>query len=313
MKKTQNAGVTGKAVFVGLMLACASGCGSKDSGVPESPEPVVEELTLPSLPSPNGYQMLVQAGENTRALPSPVESMSRGALEAYLGSHDEVLEILASALEQSSRVVLDGEVEFTDAHVQGQEALRKLANLCLAQAALAEGKVQMQMAMEAYFKLLRIGIEVGRGGLESDLRMGLDFEEKAVARLAGLVRRLPKEAVSSGLETLNAIQEIRPALQSLREWSALLEKTIHAPLLAGLDSSQREQRNARFEAVVDDSMQQLKKLRVLSIKWAARVYEFEHGVLPDGLDKLVPELLPDVPTDPSNGQPFTVAVLKESR
>lgn len=42
----------------------------------------------------------------------------------------------------------------------------------------------------------------------------------------------------------------------------------------------------------------------LRLKVALRLYELKHGRLPDGLEALVPEFLPELPADPFGGQPF---------
>lgn len=301
---------SGQWVSLGIWLLCVVGCGSKEGESAKTLDETAAPQTLPPLPSPNGYEMLLQAADNTKPLPSPVESMSRGGLEAYLASHDDAFAIVRSALQEESRVILDGASEFSEDHAKGQESLRNLVNLYLARAALAEGKVQMSAAMEAYLELLQIGIEVGRGGLESDLRLGIEVEEKARVGLDGLIRRLPKDAVKEGLEVLIEIHGTRPTPLALREWATLLESTIHSSLLEGLDDSQRQQRKAQWDAVVDDSTRQLSKLLGLLVRWSARAYEFEHGTLPETLSHLVPNLLSDVPIDPSTGQPFTAAVLK---
>ncbi len=46
------------------------------------------------------------------------------------------------------------------------------------------------------------------------------------------------------------------------------------------------------------------RLDALRLIAACRIYELRHGRLPDALDMLVPALLPEVPRDPFDGQPF---------
>ena len=76
-------------------------------------------------------------------------------------------------------------------------------------------------------------------------------------------------------------------------------KDIH-PLQAGLAS-------VWLESLPRVLARQDLTMRVLRVRAAIALYEKQHGVPPDRLDALVPEFLPEVPSDPFDGKPLRYA------
>ncbi len=269
--------------------------------------------SLPALPSPNGYDMLLQAGDNTRSPNSPVAEMSRGALETYLLSHDDAFEIATAAFETECRVVLDGEVEFSPARQEGLEALQRLAELFTARALLAEGKVQMQVALDAHLERLRLGSMVAQGGITEDLLVGVLIEEGARSGIEAMIRKLTKLSLENALERLTALEDSREMPDAHREWGELIDKTIHPSFLNSMTVEQRAERREGFRLALQKNTEQLRKLRALILQVAGRLYEFQTGKTPDTLSALVPSLISEIPIDPTTGNPFEDTVMSRGK
>lgn len=282
----------------------------KPESVAGSEEPVVEVVELPPLPSPNAYGILLQAADNTTKLVAEVESMSRGALEAYLAPQEDALKIVRSASEYDSRVILDGEAEFSEGHREEIDALGRLAKVYLAQALLAESKVQINDALEAYLEIIRIGTVVARGGIASNLNGGVVIDELGCQGIESLIRRLSKKSIRLAIEEIGKISAHRYNEAELLEWGLLLDQTIHKARLAALDEDQLGERQKIRKQAIEASAGQLLRMRVLQLRLALRSYEFKTGKEPESLSLLAPDHISAIPKNPTTGDLLTRADLK---
>ena len=294
-------------LIVGLFLLQPTAGSEGDDEVVVSVEPA----SFPPLPAPNAYEMFLQAADNTKTMESEVSEMSRAALENYLLSHDDAFEIARAAFQAECRVVLDGESEFSPAHGNGLKSLQRLGDVFTAKALLAEGKVQMQEALDAHLERMRLGIMIARGGMPDDILTGIVIEEAARSGIESLIRRLTKVSLEAALASLNELENGRATPDAHRKWGELLEATIHAGLVEDMTTKQREKRHEERQLAIDKNAEQLRKLRVLILQVAGRLFEFQNGTTPNTLSALLPKLIPEIPIDPISGEAFDDSVLNQ--
>jgi len=298
-------------LFLAAVVAALVWATREQPGLDLGTEPVVvETLEYPPFPSPNGYGILLQAADNTKKLDKDVKSLSRGALEAYLSPHEEAMKIARSAFEHDSRVSLDGESEFKGSHAEELDGFGRLGTLFMAQALLAESKVQVNGAFDAYLDVLKIATVVSRGGVAGNLNAGNVINEKGCLGVESLIRKLSKDRIRVAIEKIGEINQQRPGIDELREWGLFLDQTLHEGRMATLDQGQLDEKKRDSEVAIESASMQLKKLRVVLVRLALRSFEFQNGKQPESLSLLMPEYLPHIPTDPSTGDVFTLADLE---
>lgn len=269
-------------------------------------KPVVEMIKYPPFPAPNGYGILLQAADNTKNLDEDPKSLSRGALEVYLSTHEEALKIARSAFEHDSRVILDGESEFTESQSEELDGFSRISTLFVAQALLAESKIQVKGALDAYLDVLKIATVASRGGVAENLNAGNSINERGCLGVEGLIRRLSKDQIRMAIGVIGEINQQRPSAAELRKWALLLDQSLHAERMAALNQGQRDEKQRDLEMAIESAGKQLARLRILLLRLAIRSFEFQNGKQPETLSLLTPEYLPQIPSDPSTGDAFSL-------
>ena len=289
-------------------FAAACGCGILPKNPPEDEilsEPSPENLVpiLPPYPSPNAYEMLLQAAAATQPSASaPVHSMRRGELSAYLRQHQETLKLARAAFHYESRVVLGTGIRFWQQHAEELAGLERLSNLFLADGLYAETIVQIQPAMEAYLEIMQLGQYTANGGTLIDRLAGITIEEKGARSLKSLLRKLSKENVDKALEALKNLEEERSSAEAIREWEKLLSQTLFAENPPTNNKTDQQQAFASIN-------QHARNMRILLLRVAARKFEFLHGKAPESISQLEPAILDSIPLDPFSGNPLSLSTL----
>lgn len=290
-------------------MAVACGCRtlpenpSQDEPLPE-PSPENLDPKLPPHPSPNAYEMLLQAAAATQPANAPVHSMGRGELSAYLRQHRESLQLARDALHYESRVVLGTGLRFWQQHAEELAGFERLSDLFLAEGMYAESVVQTQPAMKAYLEIMQFGQYTANGGTLIDQLAGVAIEEKGARALEGLLRKLSEKSVGKALETLKKLEKERASAEAIQEWEKLLSQTIFAKTSPIANKADRQQAFASIN-------QHARNMRILLLRAAARKFEFLRGKHPESLSQLMPEILNSIPLDPFTGKPLSLSALAQ--
>ncbi len=291
--------------FLALLLA---GCGGS------SQDPVVEEETvvnLPAYPVPNGYDTLRQAAENVAPAPGVVAELGRAVLLSHVGQHRELLEVVTTALDQESRVILDGASEFEP----DREVLRNqwghLADLLLMAGRYEELTVQTRKALEYYLMAFQLGRAIGKGGMLEDRLSSIQIEQSGVAAVLSIRHKLSKENLAIAFEQLVALQSSLESAVAIQEWEALLAQTVHAETRSGWDASRQTAHQDAILAYSEALGRHADVLNRALLRLALQTYEYQKGKIPTALDQLVPDILEAVPVQSATGQPFVLADLED--
>ncbi len=253
-----------------------------------------------TLPEPNGYDELAQAGRAI-SFPVPEDRKATPALRSFVENHAHVLEMARSALDKPSYVPVDY-------HSPEMPPLRNEDHSCLMRAFVAEGRLaeaegRTEDAIRSYLDMARLGKALTRGGLFVDLLVGNSMGGDGAA---GLDRLRTSLTAQQARELLHALQSLDKDVEPIEDylqrdlawcehalgWEWRLVAQLNTPDDDATMALDRE--NKRHQA----------KLRLVMCGIALRCYRLEQGHLPTTLAALVPGYLEEVPEDPFSGQPL---------
>lgn len=310
MNSKQLVPILGAVVVAGLGIGLAFWINGGSQRVITLQSEEVSENVIPPFPEPNGYEILLKVAQQiSEPKAGDVASMSRGELESYLSDTSDTFTLIEEVFAFDSRVNLDGETEFSPKTEQDLAALERLGKRLLAEARLAEDKVQIRDAMDYYLVMVRLGTYSARGGIPKHWGQGAALEQAGVEGLKGLLRRLNRENLARARKEMTTILGERPDGEGLLKWASLLDQTIHAEHRADLTGNEIERITEEREAALRTSLQQLRAMRLLLLRLCVRAYEFDQGALPETLSDLVPDYLEAIPGNPLGVEPFGLADL----
>jgi hypothetical protein len=291
----------------------------------------VSAPSLGPLPQPNGYDDLVRASSELQGAPPPrpaqfshlddeddqppptgpisppglsLHQVNRMDVLTYLDANTSPLYRARLALSGESRVP----VKFVRGYAQESKGLRntltKLAELFQWEAWLAESEDRQRDASRADLDLVRMGIAVSYGGLESDAWFGYDLINGG---LAGLRRRLHRMEIEPCLEAIKALDQIDEKREPYSHVIARQKQYDRAEgwrvavAIVQLTSLTARRTDREMSTMADEVVA---NLRLARIELALRVYRIRFGSDPETLNALVPGVCATLPFDPFGHQPF---------
>ncbi|HXR46346.1 MAG TPA: hypothetical protein VN784_02810 [Candidatus Limnocylindrales bacterium] len=256
---------------------------------------------VPPLPSPNGYNDLVKAGQMITGDVWNYDEMGQSELRATAQSNSNAIQLARTGLQEKCRVTLDYSVTST-AHLDQLTALKRLAQAFAAQGRLAEMEKRPADAVQSDLDMIRLANDSASGGVIIDQLVGIAIEAIGVANLQKVIDQLDTKTcrdTAATLETLDSQRQTWPeVMQQERDWSRRTFPGIRNELgrLMSRNTLNKVYQNAeqRFE-------EQQSKTRQLIIEFAARAYELDKGHRPGNITDLVPDYLKAIPQDPLTG------------
>lgn len=256
---------------------------------------------VPPLPSPNGYNDLVKAGQMITGDVRNYDEMEQSELRATAQSNSNAFQLARTRLQEKCRVALDYSAA-SSARLDQLTALKRLAQAFAAQGRLAEMEKRPADAVQSDLDMIRLANDSASGGVIIDQLVGIAIEAIGVANLQKLVDQLDTKTcrdTAATLETLDSQRQTWPeVMQQERDWSRRTFPGIRNELgrLMSRNMLNKIYQNAeqRFE-------EQQSKTRQLMIKLAARAYQLDKGHPPANLADLLPDYLKVIPQDPLTG------------
>jgi len=260
-----------------------------------------------TLPSPNGYDELVQAAKsiNWSAIPSrDDDAASIAASRTFVHDNADSLTLVREALAKPSRVPIVDNAPYDIPTPYDISILRDLSRSLRIEARLAEAERRHADAVDIYLDIVRVGDTASRGGLLFHEFVGIALESIGLHGIEPLVAQLN----GADLATLSRkLQESDAAQQSIEQiferadafgsanydWVYRLLMALDHPLVAPAYGAATTARH-RSEA----------HLRLILAEAALRQYVLQNGALPESLAALVPEYLSKVPQDPFGDGPL---------
>lgn len=288
---------------LGLILLVAAGLGTllfvlifmRNSSAP-----------FPALPTPNGYDDFLAAGNLLNGQTNYAPDMPVEPLRAFLAKNHEALRLLHLGLTRTSSVhtaeFLTNTVNIMSSDIM---AIKRLAQLGLAAGLLAELEGRTNDAVTTYVAGLRYGNEVSRGGFVIHRLVGVACEAMAQSRLTIVATNLnPSEAkeIIKALEKLEA-EAVSWAEIYDNERRFIRESFVQSKNPLMLVHSWWSLRTMLKKAETKN-LKKIAQRRLFLIELAVRCHAGTHGNPPKQLSDLVTEQLTSVPLDPFTERAF---------
>ena len=168
------------------------------------PEPKVDPA--PSLPSPNGYDDFIKAGQLLMgSISADFARMPREELQSCIGTNQEPLRLVRLGLTRECRVPTEDSMAYMQKHLADLSSVKGLALLLSAEGRLAEAEVRYDDAAKNYLEVMHFGQASAHGGLIIDKLVSVAIENIG---LAGLERIADRLNTLSCQKTIQSLEEI---------------------------------------------------------------------------------------------------------
>jgi hypothetical protein len=249
---------------------------------------------LAALPTPNGYDNFVKAGQALAGNFYDWPKMEADQLRPLLQTNAEALTLLRTGLGRECAVVPDFNEQLTN-HFTALSTFKGLAQLLAAEGRLAELEKRTNAAARCYTESIRFGIKSAQHGVMIDVLVGLACENKGAMALEKLLPQLDAATsrelahlLEANLETCDSAETV---LQSEKGW-ALRTYGVRGVVSAILNHPQL--RKNRLAFISKYNVQQSRTQQIL-LNLASHAYEMETGHRPTSPSDLVPLYLKAIP------------------
>jgi hypothetical protein len=266
------------------------------------PEPKVDPT--PSLPSPNGYDDFIKAGQLAATISGDFSQMTTEELRSTLATNREPLRLARLGLQRECRVPTEDSMAYVQTHISDLSSIKRLAQLLSAEGRLAEVEIRYDAAAKIHIEIMHLGQASARGGLIIDKLVGVAVENIGIERLARVVGQLDTQscrATIAILEEIDARNDVAAVyLKRDRKWVKATYGVSDWIRAAWIYKSLNPFRN-NDQTFSSRLLKTDRRRRQLLLDLAARAYELEHGKRPLRAEDLVPSVLRAVPKDPETG------------
>ena len=260
---------------------------------------------LPPLPSPNGYDDFVKAGQLLLGDPLYFNRTNVEVLRLELATNAEPIRLIRQGVTKKCRISVPYSSTYINRRMTELMSGKRLAWLLEADGRLAELEHRTNDAARIHLETIRYGQESCRGGVMIDHLVGIAIETIGASSL---------QKLTSGLDakTCRVVAKQLQEIDDSREPSSDVLNNEQAWMRISSDLRQRIQAMIPIERL--NPTRQVKKgfimkcnqtellLRRLMIDLATRAYKLEHGQLPKSLNELVPDYLDAIPVDQATGR-----------
>jgi hypothetical protein len=260
-------------------------------------------LSRPTVPSDNGYDDFVRAGELLLADKADIGALTGRPLRDYLARHQESLRLARKGLSRPCCVPWP-EGERDPMSFDGQQ---QVARLFMAEGRWNVAAGRFADATKSGLDAIRFGQLIASGGLTLDNALGVVYELDGLDGLRQLVGRLDEDdcarlakclslLVAANRESFDdVLWRERRHNDLTRPWTErLIDWQLATPLHMGLDAER-----SVFET---HSNRVLSSGRLLLAHIALRRYRLSNAAYPPSLEEIVPRYLDRVPIDSFSGK-----------
>jgi len=258
-----------------------------------------------ALPSPNGYDSFVQAGNLVLGDVSSFSDMDHDALRGLVSSNAEPLRLLRLGLTRRCSFPTDFALTNQSWMVGELPHLKRLAQLLRAEGQLAEMESRPGDAANAYTEAIRFGNEISRGGFLINRLVGIACEAIGAVPLTKLVPSLGFDQARGVSRELEKIDDERVSFNEIKRNERRfmrIELFKQRNPLEWVTGFWQAWNVTRTSATRDKIL--IAHERLLSTQLALRCYQSDRGHVAARLDDLVTNYLAKVPLDPFTGQPL---------
>jgi hypothetical protein len=261
-------------------------------------------LPRPRLPSPNGYDDFVKAGEAVAENVGDFAQLDHDSLRTLVDTNAESLRLLRVGLTRQCAMPVDSAL--TNLNLDELGNMKRLVRLLAAEGRLREMDNRPADAARSYTDAIRFGNEISRGGFIIHRLVGVACEAIGCHALAQVVPKLSREDSRILLSELEKIDAGRvtwaEVLRSEQYYARYQLRNRSNPIMRVLGWWQArppiQQAETKQKIIIAHE-------RLLAAELALRCYQSEQGHPPALLQDLVTNYLAKAPQDPFTGQPMT--------
>ena len=266
------------------------------------PEPKTD---LTPLPSPNGYDDFIKAGQLLTSTSGDFTKMTTEELKSLISTNQEPLRLVRLGLERECRVPTEDSMAYCQSHINDLPSVKRVAQLLSAEGRLAEVEERLDEAAKIHMEVMLLGQTSAHGGLVVDKLVGVAVENIGLVGLERIAHRLNapscRKAISS-LEEIDARADSAAVyIKRDRQWGRKATGT--SDLSAWIQSALLTKSFFRniYQKFTTKLLATERRRRLLLLNLASRAYELEHGKRPSRAEELVPSVLRAIPKDPETG------------
>lgn len=272
--------------------------------------------TMPTLPVPNGYDDVLQAGREAhdagaRVTRLDVMKAGEATLRPLVEASREALTIARQGLDRPFQVPVVYEInDMMGRQMAELGEIRLLARILFAEGLLADLQGRTDDATRSYLDLMRLGDAMSRRVPLIHYLVGLAFEDLGIRGLRVLRTHLDADQCRRLIGVLqDQDRDRQPVAEAIRCEHQFMDANASKSGLAiaaqyhlsGLLGREK----ARVSALLTQAgREEDVRRRLLLTDLALRLYRLEHGEAPASLDALVPTILRSVPIDAYSGKPL---------
>ena len=264
------------------------------------------------LPSPNGYDDLVKAGEMLSDLGGDYDKMNQEELKKAVSSNAAAVSLSRSGLSNQCRVPIQYSESYISNHLDDLACLNRLARAFVAEGRLAGMQNRPVDAAKSYLDTIHLGNQMMHGGLLIDEMLGVADVSLGERQLQSVVTNLDALAcrrAAASLETLDSQRQTwNELMQQENAWSHGTFGTFPGwryDIIEWKGNINRWRERKIIKSIITTTEEnfnnQAQKTRRLMLDLAARAYELDKGHPPASAADLVPDYLKAVPQDPVTG------------
>lgn len=264
-----------------------------------------------SLPTPNGYDVLVTEAAKVVRSPSGIRDMTSNQLAAFVTTNEAVVKTIREALKLPCILPVElNEKWVSSQHLQNRISLRAAATAMDAEATLYRLRGDSTNSLALYIDQIRLGHAMMRGGVLIDYMVGSAVEASGSSRMTNLLSNLTADDCKQAASWLSELDNQRESFEEFSarelEWQRNAYSAFHRFKMGFRKYVLRE--SDPFAGMAGNPEEEYKKrslaFRQLLLKLAIRAFELEKGRSPSAASDLVPTYLKEIPVDPQTSAPL---------
>lgn len=255
------------------------------------------------LPNPNGYPILLKAGQSVIKHPDGISPSDQEGLRDWVATNSQALRLLRVGLSHPCAVDTEALLANFANSYKDLIALKSLALALADEGHLAEMENRPADAARSYLDAIRLGNGMSHGGFMINRLVGIACESIGGARFAKLLPKL------DCAQNRSLIAELEKIDQTTVSWDeVILNENRFARSSIGNSANPLKMIQELWQARAGrrESAQRhdlaAAHLRLLMVELALRAYRCDQGQSPSSLISLVPKYLHSMPKDPFSGQ-----------
>ncbi len=258
-----------------------------------------------SLPSPNGYDDFLKAGQMVAGKLDDIADLDHEGLRALVATNAEALRLLRLGFTRRSAVPTAATIANFGAISGDLISLKSLAKVLSAEGRLAEMENRLADAARSYVDAIRLGTEMSRGGLMMNRLVGIACEGMGSIPLVALFPNLTCEQMRPLVAELEQIdgntvswrEVLKNENRFVRAQVGNYPNPIKFAFALWQTRSMRRASGERHDLAAAH-------LRLVIEELALRCYRCDLGSAPTRFGQIVPKYLHCSPLDPFSGNPL---------